>query len=150
MAPKPKKSKTVLVIIVAVIVFVIVAGALLLMGMGGTSNGSSAGQIKNGSYLDYSGTGTTASGQQLVGSVAISFDNVTSANYTMKESITINGQTTNLSQIVDPSIESWITSSGFGSLNESAQKMIGQETLQTNFGQKTTKHYSENFSGYLY
>ena len=48
MAPKPKKSKTVLVIIVAVIVFVIVAGALLLMGMGGTSNGSSAGQIKNG------------------------------------------------------------------------------------------------------
>ncbi len=146
--PTPKKSKTVLVVVAAVIVVVVVA-ALLLVGMGGITNGSTAGQIKNGSYLDYSGTGTTATGQQLAGSVTISFNNVTSANYTMRESITINGQTTNLSQIVNSSTESWVTSTGSGSLNESA-KLIGQQTLQTNFGQKTTNHYSENFSGYLY
>ncbi len=65
-------------------------------------------QIENGSYLNYSGSGTGAT-LGLTGSMVISFSNRTSTGYMMNESITINGRTSMDSQIVNGSGGSWIT-----------------------------------------
>jgi hypothetical protein len=107
-------------------------------------------QIQNGSYLDYSGTGIAGT-QSIAGSMNISFSNRTSTGYTMNESITIDGQTTSMSQIVNESSQSWVdVSSGTNVSGVVQHTFVGTETLQTSFGQKTANHYFENFTGYKY
>lgn len=149
-APQPKRSKKVLAIVAAVVVVIIIAAAVLLMGMGSNSNTSAVAQIHNGSYLDYNGTGTMGT-QTIAGSMTISFSNRTSTGYTLNESITINGQTTSMSQIVNESSQSWIdVSSGTTVSGVVQHTFVGIETLQTSFGQNTANHYFENFTGYRY
>lgn len=159
-APGPKKSRTVLMVAVAaIVVVVVVVAALLLLGNGGTSNGafngttnngSLAAQIHDGSYLEYSGTITIPTGGTMTGTISITFSNTTSTSYTMTESITIYGHTTTVSQKVNRTTESWINSSSGTTGTVGQQTLVGTETLQTNFGTKTTNHYTTSYSGYTY
>lgn len=146
---RTKRPRTVMVILAAVVVVVIVS-AVLLIGLGGTSNGSSSGEIRNGGYLTYSVKGLESSGQSIAGNLTMTFDNVTTTSYSMKESFSIMGQTVNSSEDMKMVNGQWTASSGDGSANMTTPKLIGQETLQTNFGQKTTNHYSEKYDDYTY
>jgi hypothetical protein len=158
-SPGPRKSRTVLIAIAAIVVIIVIVTALILMGDGGTSNGASngatnngsmAGQIRDGSYMNYTGIGTMSTGQTLTGTIAISFSNMTSTSYTMTESITINGHSTTLSQSVNKSTGSWINLASGTNGTTGSKTLVGQESLQTNFGEKTTNHYTTSFSGYKF
>jgi ABC-type amino acid transport substrate-binding protein len=105
--------------------------------------------IQNGSYLNYSGTGTGGT-QGLTGGMVISFGNLTSTGYVMTESITINGQTTKDSQTMNDSAGTWIDASSGENGSAGLPTFVGMENLQTNFGPRATDHYVEHFTGYTY
>jgi hypothetical protein len=145
--PKSKRSKTALIIVATVVVVLVIAAVML---MGSTANRSTVGEIKNGGYLAYSANGAGPSGQSITGNLTMTFDNVTSTRYTIEESFNMNGLTFNSSENMTMINGSWVASSSDGSANLTSPVLIGQQTLQTNFGQKTTDHYSETYTGYTY
>ena len=119
---KTKRPRTVMVIVAAVVVVVIVS-AVLLIGLG-TSNGSSAGEIRDGGYLTYSVKGLEPSGQSIAGNLTMTFDNVTTTSYSMKESFSLMGQTVNSSEDMKMVNGQWTASSGDGSANMTTPKLI--------------------------
>lgn len=146
-APKPKRTMMALVVVAGVVVVLVIA-AILLIGVG--DNKSTAGEIRNGGYLAYSAVGTGPTGQSLNGNLTMTFENVTKTSYSIRDSFTINGVTSNSSENMTLINGDWVASSPDGSANLTSPVMVGHETLQTHFGQKSTDHYSETYPGYTY
>jgi hypothetical protein len=147
--PEPKRNKTkIALVVVAAIVVVLVIASIMLIG--GASNRSTAGNVKNGGYLAYSAVGTGPTGQPITGNMTMTFENVTATGYSIRDSFTVNGLTSYSSENMSLIDGNWVASSSDGSANLTAPVLIGHETLQTNFGQKSTDHYSESYTGYTY
>jgi hypothetical protein len=140
-ASGPRRSKKGIALVGGIVVVVIIA-ALLLAGplLSGITNGHPTGQIYNGSYLKFSISGMI-DGQSRIGSVTLTFNNVTSTSFSLKESGTTNGQANvEYSSNYQMTNGDWTTVFKQGS-SSSGSLLMGQETLQTNYGQKITNHY---------
>jgi hypothetical protein len=144
---KPKRSKKGIVVVGIVVIAVIIA-ALLLSGpiMGGSTNGHPAGQIYNGSYLTFTITGTSLYGLPLSGTETLTFNNVTATSYSLKQTTTFNGVSSSTSSNYQMSNGDWTSTFSLNSYSVTPT-LVGQESIQTNYGQKTTYHYSESNIG---
>ena len=145
-ASKPARSKKGIVV-VGVVILVAVIAAVLLMGsiLGGSTNGHPVGAIYDGSYLRYSAV-QTSGGYVSTGNLTFTFDNVTTSSYSTHSSIVFDNQNPLSNNYYDYNNVyiingDWTKTFVFISTS-GAPTLIGQEKLNTNYGEKTTNHYS--------
>lgn len=147
--PKPARSKKGIVIVGVVVLAVIIA-AILLMGsiLGGTTNGHPAGAIYDGSYLKYSMVQTSGP-YTYTGNLTFTFNNVTTTSYSLRSSgifdewNSLSNDYNRFDYSNDYNIINGDWTNNFAlSSTSGIPILIGQETLNTNYGQKTTNHYS--------